>query len=69
MGFRIELIVEEENEQMAYQLLADAIKKKFKNNIRPYFELINEEGEEEAVTDHELQNSLWMNDKAGMPYD
>lgn len=69
MGYRIELIVEEENEQMAYQLLAEAIKKKHKDKIRPFFELVDEDGDILPVEDHEMQNSLWRNDKAGSPYD
>jgi len=35
MKVRIELEVEETSEAMAYQVLAIAIKKKFKNIIRP----------------------------------
>lgn len=65
---KVELWVNEKNEQIAYQLLASAISKKNKKKIRPYFELYTEDGDIMRVEDHDLQNDLW-HDIASQEYD
>ena len=64
---KIELIINEESKEMAYQLLALAIKKKYKPIIRPLFQIYTDDGLE-PVTNKILQNQLWR-DEAGQDYD
>lgn len=64
---KIELLINENDEAMARQLLALAIKKKYKDRIRPYYEIYTDEGME-VITNRELQNQLWTDD-SGQDFD
>jgi len=67
MKYKISLLVEETTKEMAYQLVAIAVKKKHKKKIRPWFEMTAEHGHR-IREDKELQNQLWIN-VSGQPYD
>ena len=65
MEYQITLEIEANSEAMAYQLLAIAIKKKFKKEIRPYF--VSPTNELDIMTAFEKE-VIW-NEKAGQSYD
>ena len=58
--FTITLEVTESSEEMAYQLLALAIKKKYKDRVRPYFD---------SQTCLEIDREEVWQERSGQPYD
>jgi hypothetical protein len=71
--YKITLMVEEISEEMAYQLLAIAIKKKFKKQVRPCLKAGNQcdryhMDDIYILRNKESQNNAWQA-IAGQPYD
>jgi len=63
----ITLLIDESEKEMAYQLLALAIKKKYKDRIRPCYPMYSDDGLKPTL-DIRLQNDLWLDD-SGQPFD
>lgn len=66
--YKITLLVNEETEEMAYQLLALAIKKKYKKQVRPCIHAGDRQNDVYIVQNEKSQNEYWRK-IAGQSYD